>query len=103
MNLLEMVDRTLSVFPETCNSDVELVTKLWVTYYPNQIRKGSNGELGIYLKDLWEVPSASAIERYRRKLNEDGKHLPTDPNVLKARGLMEDEWKENLGYSKHEE
>lgn len=102
MNLLDMVERILAGYPETRNSDTHLVIELWIKFYPEVIRKGSTGDFGIYLKDLDKVPSASAIERYRRKLNQDGKYLPTDPDVLKARGFMEDVWKENLGYQTHD-
>ena|SRR5579872_4000508 len=103
MKLIDMVRNTLASHPETRNSDTKLAIELWVRFYPEKIKKGSNGSLGIYLEDLMDLPAASAIERYRRKLNEQGELLPTDPEVLKARGFMEDVWKENLGYPVHNE
>jgi hypothetical protein len=98
-NLTIMVEAVLRNVPETRNSDVALMIAVWKRYYPSLVRESKHtGEQGVYLKDLYDLPSQDGIMRIRRSFNHEGKYFPTDWKVAKARGIKEDEWRVALGY-----
>jgi len=77
----ERVEYILEHFPETRNNDLYL----WIIYV-----RLFCPELSKYIKfipfDIFKkAPSYETIVRVRRKLNENGKYLPTDPKVAKRR------------------
>lgn len=96
--LKTMVEECLRNIPETRNSDIALMVAVWRRYYPQKIRRGSSGEEGVWIKDLYELPREDNVMRVRRKLNSEGKYFPTDWKIAKARGIKEDEWRRELGY-----
>ena len=77
----ERVEYILEHYPETRNNDLYL----WIIYV-----RLFCPELSKYIKfipfDIFKkAPSYETIVRVRRKLNENGKYLPTDPKVAKRR------------------
>lgn len=94
----EMVEACLRNIPETRNSDITLMIEIWRRYYPQRIKKGTTGEEGIWLKDLYDLPREDNIKRVRATFNSEGKYFPTDWEVAKGRGIKEDQWRVALGY-----
>jgi len=93
-----MVEECLRNLPETRNSDIVLMLAIWRRYFPQRIRKGASGEEGVWLRDIIDLPREDNIKRVRAKFNAEGKYYPTDWKVAKARGIKEDEWRQDLGY-----
>lgn len=96
--LKTMVEECLRNMPETRNSDIVLMLAIWRRYFPQRIRKGASGEEGVWLRDIIDLPREDNIKRVRAKFNAEGKYYPTDWKVAKARGIKEDEWRQDLGY-----
>jgi hypothetical protein len=71
---------------------------VWRTYYPNYLYIAPDGRQAVILRDLYLLPSLDHISRIRRKIQEDGKYLPTNSDVRKKRRIKEEEWREFLGY-----
>jgi hypothetical protein len=87
----EQVEAILLEYPQARNSDRLLEWKMWQRFYG----VGDN----INFEQYQDMPSASAIERVRRKFNENGKYLPTSEKVAIQRHLNINEWKAALGYN----
>ena len=88
--LKNQVEETLRNIPGTRNNDRHLTWCIWRNYY------------GIkdYITETMfaKLPEIDSIKRFRRKLNESGKYLPTEKRVLRARKIKEKEWRKELGY-----
>lgn len=93
-----MVEAILRNIPDSRNSDITLTIEIWRRYYPQRIKKGSSGEEGVWLKDLYDLPREDAVKRIRASFNHEGKYYPTDWKVAKARGIEEDKWRVEMGY-----
>ena len=85
----------LEKFPFTRNSDELLYLMLIKIYYPDILKK-----LGVAALHKWipeklaeELPKFETISRIRRKLNEQGLYLPTDPEVLRRRRRADVVWR----------
>lgn len=95
MILKKQVEYIMRKFPETRNSDILLMIELWKEYHPSYIKKGSSGELGIWLVDLYKLPTQESIKRVRAIIqNVEGRMLPTSQKVRKVRKIKEAEWLE---------
>ena len=91
--LKHQVEEILKEFPETRNSDITLMIKLWEVYYPKYVRKGASGEMGVWLKDLYELPQEDNVKRVRAIFQNDlNQYLPDDPQVRKQRKVNEEKW-----------
>jgi len=89
----------LEHFEDTRNSDILLTIFLWREYYPQFIKKGKDNDLGIYLKNLFDLPREDNIKRARAYWqNTKHKFLPTDWSVAKQRKILQDEWRVSMGY-----
>lgn len=98
-NLKQKVHDILRDEPETRNSDITLMITVWKKHCPKYIKRGNSGEEGVWLKDLYELPREDNIKRVRAYWqNVQKKHLPTEWEVAKARGILEDEWRVAMGY-----
>lgn len=97
-NLKQKVGDMLKENPATRNSDITLMIEIWKRHFPQRIKKGSTGEDGVWLKDLYDLPSEGVLGRVRRKIQESGKFLPTDERVARARKMNMDEWRVAMGY-----
>lgn len=98
-NLKQKVHDILRDEPSTRNSDIALMIAVWKKHCPSYIKKGSSGEEGVWLKDLYELPREDNIKRVRAYWQNDKKlYLPTEESVAKARGINMDEWRVAMGY-----
>ena len=96
-DLTLVVGNVLKNYPETRNSDITLMIKIWEVYYPSRVRKAQNGQLGVYLSDLYELPREDNIKRIRAHFQNDlNRYLPTDPAVVKQRRINEVKWREYM-------
>ena len=96
-NLTFQVGEILKDYPETRNSDIALMIELWKTYYPNRVKKGANGELGVWLKDLYDLPREDAIKRIRAHYQNDlNRYLPTSLDVVIQRRINQEKWREYM-------
>lgn len=93
-----MVETILRNVPESRNSDITLMIEIWKKYYPQRLKETKTGELGVYLKDLYDLPREDGVKRIRASFNHEGKYFPTDWKVAKGRGIKEDVWRQELGY-----
>lgn len=86
MKLTEQVRYVLETHPQTRNSDVGLTLRLWLTFHGEKIIDGAaDGEKLVTLTAVFNLPSEAAIGRIRRKFNEQGLYLATDPVVIERR------------------
>jgi hypothetical protein len=93
----QMVLTVLENVQESRNSDITLMIEIWKRYYPQVIRKGKEGELGVYLKDLYSLPREDHVKRIRAHIQNDlNKFLPTDPIVVRERRINEERWREYM-------
>ena len=106
--LKKKVEYCLEKYPASRNSDKYLFNALLITFYKNEIIDISRDEKPVYaikLENIYEVPSFENMARVRRKIqnpdpkrNYAGKFPPTNPEVLKKRGWMEEDMRKFLGY-----
>lgn len=94
----EVVEKILRNLPDTRNSDILLTIEVWREVCPEKIRKGASGSEGVWLDDLFFMPTQDNVKRVRAKLNAEQKYFPTDWKVARARGIKEDEWRQIMGY-----
>lgn len=98
MTLKKQIEEILKTIPETRNSDITLMIAVWKTYYQQRIHFVQ--DLGVVIKvpDLYDLPREDNIKRVRAAFNAEGKYWPTDLKVALGRGILEDKWREKLGY-----
>ena len=91
--LKDRVYRILEEHPEARNCDAALVAKYWQMYESNNL--DSHGTF-LELSLLKYMTPASAIERMRRKIQQEGRFWPTDEAVARKRRMNMDKWKEAM-------
>jgi len=94
----------LEEFPDTRESDIRLMIKIWQLFYEEYIyqrKTESTGEVYNYVKlnSLFYLPREDNIKRVRAKFNSKGLFLPKNPEVLKKRKLLQEEWRGAMGYN----
>lgn len=99
--LKSQIEYVLSVDEKTRNSDIELMIEVWKRFYPDHIRKGSNGDLGIYLQDLYKVPYQDSIKRIRAMIQSEGKYLPTKKTIAEKRRINMDMWHKAMAFNQN--
>ena len=88
----ELVEDIMIREPNTRNSDKELVFSVLREL---GIAKDTKHGYFILKKDIDDMPAFESITRIRRKIqNDEGRLLPTNPDVLKERRLLEAEMKD---------
>lgn len=98
-NLKQAVGDMLKENPATRNSDITLMIEIWRKHFPQRIKRGSTGEEGVWLKDLYDLPREDNVKRVRAYWQNDKKlYLPTEESVAKVRGINMDEWRVAMGY-----
>lgn len=81
---------------EARNSDIALTILIWQRWYG--VSDLDNGT--IHVRRLLDLPREDNVKRVRAKLqNEEHKYLPTNPDVLIKRGILEEYWQDALGYN----
>jgi len=108
MTLKKQILYCLEQYPETRNSDIELMIRVWKHFTPTNedtgrdieiIHSKSRGQEYIALNDLRWLQREDHIKRIRAKIqNEKKLFLPTDPATIKARKQEEIVWRDRLGY-----
>lgn len=83
---------------ESRNSDITLTIAIWKRFYSSKIKKSeATGELGVYLKDLFDLPREDNIKRIRAYFQNDKmKYLPTSLEVVKQRKMNEEVWRKMM-------
>lgn len=99
--LKNMVEQVLAENPkyqgiEARNSDVALMIIVWQRWYG--VSDKPDGI--VHVRRLFDLPREDNIKRVRAKIqNEEHKYLPTNPDVLIKRGILEEYWHDALGYN----
>lgn len=88
------VEHILSEVPKSRDSDVVLTCYLWINFYGEFIKKDKDGVAWLRLRDMPKLPSEDQIGRIRRKVQEEGRFLPTSKEVALQRGISEEVWKD---------
>lgn len=97
-NLKIQVEYCLATFPETRDSDISLLLKIWNEYYPQRIFLTEFGNPAVMLSDLYELPREDGVKRYRAHFqNDHNLYLPTSWEVAKQRKINEERWREAMG------
>jgi hypothetical protein len=100
MNLKEQVLYCLENYPDSRNSDIKLTNYIWVKFYNQYLTLDSSNNYTVKLIDLYHLPKEDNVKRYRAKIqNEKKLFLPTDPEILKKRQVMEEKWRKEIGYN----
>ena len=81
--------------PSTRNCDIKLMIAIWEFYHSELVEDGQ-----VLLQDLHKLPREDHIKRYRAKFNAQGRYLPTEEKVAKARKINEDVWREKMRLDK---
>lgn len=106
MKIKQLKKQVLSVLrevPETRNSDITLMIEVWKRYYPHFLKETKDKQLGVYLKDLYELPREDNIKRIRAKIqNEENKYLPTSMKIAIKRHLNMNEWHKAMAFNQYE-
>lgn len=98
--LKKMVEMVLDENPkyrnvEVRNSDIALTIVIWQRWYS----VGTNDDSIVHLYRLFDLPREDNVKRVRAVFqNTEHRFLPTNPDVLKKRGIEEQYWEEALGY-----
>lgn len=99
--LKNMVEQVLRDNPsymgvEARNSDIALMILIWQRWYNVSDRPDGI----VHVRRLFDLPREDNVKRVRAKLqNEEHKYLPTNPDVLIKRGILEQYWSDALGYN----
>lgn len=90
--LKNQVEKILQEYPETRNSDITLMLKIWEVFH------STDGM--IETKKMYELPRHDAVKRIRAKFCQENKAwaIPTDWKIAKARKINEEKWRLALGY-----
>lgn len=92
-SLKDKVEYCLKMITETRNSDITLTVEVWKKYYSKYLKEGKDGNIGIYLKDLYSIPREDAVKRMRAHFQNDlDKYLPTKWEVAKKRKIKRELW-----------
>lgn len=84
----------LKVYPQARDNDGTLLAYFITTYLSHLVTRDVDGDLSIKLKNLKNLPPIETIRRSRQIIqNVDGEFLPTDPKVIKARRIKEQNYK----------
>lgn len=95
----EKVLKCLELYPDSRNSDVKLTNAVWVEFY-HSLLFIKDGVLAVKLLDIYKLPNQDIIKRWRAKIqNEEGKFLPTDPEITKKRQRREEQIRKDLNYN----
>lgn len=92
ISLEQKVERILTDYPQTRNSDVELTIKIWEVYH-------GVGD-SVKTRDIFSLPREDNVKRIRARIqNDQHRLLPTSEQVAKQRKWNIQVWRERLGYN----
>lgn len=98
-SLKDKVSYCLTKHQDCRNSDKKLINAIYYEYYNEKLITSIDGKLAVRLMDLYDLPNPAHIIRWRQKLNEEGKFLPTSEEVIRQRGLLEKTWHNEMSPS----
>lgn len=98
MTLTQQIEDILQNNPQTRNSDITLMIELWKRHYQHKVVTTQNGRQGVCFESFYSLPREDTIKRIRARFNAKFMYLPTEVEVAKARGILEDRWREFMGY-----
>ena len=85
------------------NSDIALMIELWKEFFTDHINTehiGSKYRQYVDLDSLYFLPREDNIKRVRATIQNhktNPQFLPTDPDVRKKRGILEEVWRRYVG------
>jgi len=84
----------LEKYPQARNSDGTLVAHYIKEFHRHLIQKNIDGDESIALKNIKHLPPLENIRRCRQIIQNDNEEFPpTDPEIAKARGIKEENWR----------
>lgn len=95
--LKAQVEHCLTTYPETRNSDITLMLKIWQLFYPELVTATD-----VPFNSLYQLPREDNVKRVRAAFNSKGLFYPTSWEVAKARDINRDEWQVAMGYPTQE-
>lgn len=95
--LTDKVEATLQREEQTRNDDVALILEIYNYYYNLEYNLGYRMSLK-KLEEIMRDSKPDEIVRVRRRFNQQGKYLATDPFVLKKRKQKINKMRKELGY-----
>lgn len=91
ITLEQKVERTLTNYPETRNSDIELTIKIWENFHDVKDT--------VQVRKMFDLPREDNIKRIRARIqNDQHRLLPTSEKVARQRKMNIAKWRERLGY-----
>jgi len=97
-SIKERVEWLLKNYPETRNDDRYLII-LYMRFF-TPMRKYLSF---VPYRVIKELPSFESIRRARQLIQEKGKYLPTDPNVMRRRGRLMEAYRRGIVELREEE
>ncbi len=91
----KQVEHCLQNYPETRNSDITLMIKVWKEFYGVSDR--------ILTEDLYGLPREDNVKRIRAYFNSKGLYYPTNEKVIRKRCIKENEWRQAINKPNKEE
>jgi hypothetical protein len=91
LTVTEQVEYVLNNYEHTRENDKVLTVTVWRIFY----KVSHTITVEAYLNDL---PTQDIIKRIRAKFNSKGAYLPKDPEVCRARKILEDVYTEFRGH-----
>lgn len=96
----EQVRKVLEIDPQSRNSDTRLFQMMLFRYNQSLIFKDEDGDWAIKLRNLYEAPNKSDLQRYRAYWqNEKHLFLPTSSEVRRQRKINEELWHSKMSPS----
>lgn len=94
-NTKEKVVKLMEEHKLARNNDKALFAFYVNEYHPEIVFKDQEGRKSVRLADFGKLPNFESIRRSRAIIqNDDGKLLPTDEGVIKARGHKEKDYRD---------
>lgn len=90
----QKVEKILEDHESARNSDGTMIAYYINTYHKNLVTQDTDGEPAVSLRHLKDLPPVESLTRARRIIqNDDQKYPPTDPKVVKARKIKEENYR----------
>lgn len=95
------IELMLANYPETRDSDITLMIRIWREYYPSRVLMLNGSYPCVLLENLYDLPREDNIKRIRAKIqNVDGLYLPNSWEVASKRGIEKEKWETFMGYQR---
>lgn len=91
LTVTEQVEYALSNYEHTRENDKVLTVTVWRLFY----KVSHTITVEMYLKEL---PTQDVIKRIRAKFNSKGQYIPRDPEICRARKILETVYTEFRGF-----